>query len=1119
VTNPNLPSGNRPLRGRWWRVAVTVAATLLLLPGLVAAASDDDAPLPSRGEDAVELTLLGGLEVTVVRDDRGEPEAIVEPNDLPDGIRTVEVIRDGDALYVIPDMWAEDFGTTLDPALFDVVLLAERELEGGIPVIVEKPTGDFSTFGVAGLEIETELASIDMVAGTLDPAAPVGSLTTSATATPRIWLDAEVHVTLEESVTQIGADVAWSRGLDGDGVTVAVLDTGVDSDHPDLAGRLLDERNFTSGPSASDGHGHGTHVAATVLGIGAAGSTTRTGVAPGASLLSGKVMTDGGSGQASWIIAGMEWAAEQGADIVNLSLGGAPTDGTDPMSAAVDALTEEHGTLFVISAGNSGPRDRTIGAPGAATSALTVGAVDRQDAVASFSSRGPRLGDFAMKPELTAPGVAIAAARASGTSMGTPIDEVHTRASGTSMAAPHVAGVAALVKQANPDFSAAELRSVLIGSSADIEAAVFDAGAGRVDADAATSTTITVDRLPVDLGYLPYGSDDLIGETTLTVTNHGDDTAELDLALVLEGQETGSPLDDVTVTPSNTTLDPGDRIEVELSADATDVAYDHYLGAFTVTEGDNVVLSSPAALLKEDERYDITITFVDAGGEPAYGNASWVDVINVDDRSLVSEVTLRATGPEGLAVRVPPGTYSVMGLVNTRDEAGVLQEVTMAGDPEVEVIDGDVHVVVDASEAELIDVTTPRGTEREEHRIAYHRRPEVGNPFTHIWMALIPDQTVRHSLGHVDAATAGTFEYYSKFRLRGPGGDGAPYLYELLYPEPYVDGPLDYDLSDDNLHVRTTSYYENRRARSHTTRYAAERPYEGGGMGLVVTSRVESPMERLELRNVSDTLWAQHVALGDWRHDVSHEPYHTVDAPGEEATFWHRQPFVPTALPDDAVRDHRPVAVTDGTLDVELAEFTMGPDRWAGQFNWATWRDNRFQVWADETELVDQVAPDASIDLPEGTERIRMDLRVAIPEERTDNWMSSTTLSSWDVEVPNTDGAPLPMLFVDYDIPVDLTNHVAAKPPGGTHRATLRLGHQDGADVPGRFTVRAWASHDDGATWQEVTRGAETTGPTVPLRIPAADGGTGYGSIRVEVEDRQGNRLEQTVLRAWRNPT
>lgn len=136
--------------------------------------------------------------------------------------------------------------------------------------------------------------------------------------------------------------------------------------------------------------GHGTHVASTIAGTAAASDGKEKGIAPGVRLHVGKVLGDDNSGQEPRIISGMEWAVRnQKAKIVNISLSGDPTDGTDPMSVAINQLTEETVALFVVAARNSGPSPSTIGAPGVADAALTVGAVDGTDTVAFFSSQGP----------------------------------------------------------------------------------------------------------------------------------------------------------------------------------------------------------------------------------------------------------------------------------------------------------------------------------------------------------------------------------------------------------------------------------------------------------------------------------------------------------------------------------------------------------------------------------------------------------------------------------------------------------------------------------------------------------------------------------------------------------
>ena len=177
------------------------------------------------------------------------------------------------------------------------------------------------------------------------------------------------------------------------------VDTGVDEKHPDLVGQQIAEKNFTTDPDNTDNVGHGTHVGSTV----ASHDSKYGGVAPGAQLIDAKVCVEFGC-QESWILDGMRWAAEQGAQVVNMSLGGGDTPEIDPLEQAVNELTAQYGTLFVIAAGNSGSPG-TVSSPSTAEAALSVGAVDRDDSLAFFSSKGPRVGDSGLKPEVTAPGV------------------------------------------------------------------------------------------------------------------------------------------------------------------------------------------------------------------------------------------------------------------------------------------------------------------------------------------------------------------------------------------------------------------------------------------------------------------------------------------------------------------------------------------------------------------------------------------------------------------------------------------------------------------------------------------------------------------------------------------
>ena len=449
------------------RLAIILSvAVVLSLGGAVpagAAAVPGPAVAVPPGPAEVTVTLVTGDRVTVGPGPGGRPAARIEPAHWPGRRVSFATWYTEDSLRVMPSDVARLVPGTLDPALFDVSGLIRAGYDdrsvASLPLIIRRPANLLSAVD-SPLQTVRSLPSLGAVAVRLPKAsaAVLGARLAaplSVAAPDQVWLDARVRASrttgaaptgrLDDNLAQIGAPSAWAAGLSGAGVRVAVLDTGVDGRHPDLAGRVVAATNFTASPDATDHNGHGTHVAALVAGTGAGAGGARRGVAFGASLLSGKVLGDDGTGQFSDIIAGLEWATAQGARVVNLSLSSdAPSTGRDPLSLAVDTLSAERGVLFVASAGNTGPAAGTIGAPGAAGAALTVGAVDRHDRLAAFSSRGPRPGDFAIKPELAAPGVDIVSARAAGTSLGEPVSTLYTRLSGTSMAAPHVTGAAAL---------------------------------------------------------------------------------------------------------------------------------------------------------------------------------------------------------------------------------------------------------------------------------------------------------------------------------------------------------------------------------------------------------------------------------------------------------------------------------------------------------------------------------------------------------------------------------------------------------------------------------------------------------------------------------------------------
>lgn len=296
-----------------------------------------------------------------------------------------------------------------------------------------------------------------------------------------ITLDNKKEALLNYGSPTINAPTAWSAGYTGTGVTVAVLDTGIDASHPALSGRVVSWYDTVNGQStAYDDHGHGTHCA----GIVGSHDSYYKGVAPSCDLMGVKVLDAQGSGYDSDIIAGIEWAVNNGADVISMSLGGRAftSPDLDPVCiACVEAWNA--GVVVVVAAGNSGPRPRSIDSPGIEPTIITVAAADDKntidwtdDDIAQFSSRGPtKYGDA--KPDVAAPGVAIYSCEAN---TGGWVSK-----SGTSMATPHVAGAVALILEAKPSYTPDTIKTILMNTANDLGLDYNLQGAGQIDVWAA----------------------------------------------------------------------------------------------------------------------------------------------------------------------------------------------------------------------------------------------------------------------------------------------------------------------------------------------------------------------------------------------------------------------------------------------------------------------------------------------------------------------------------------------------------------------------------------------------------------------------------------------------------
>ncbi|MBS3131829.1 S8 family serine peptidase [Candidatus Woesearchaeota archaeon] len=307
---------------------------------------------------------------------------------------------------------------------------------------------------------------------------------------------------LPEGILEPGYDYQWRvRAFNQEGIasswsenTIFQL-SGSDNKGNGSSCKVIGGYDFLNEDSdPMDDQGHGTHVAAT-----AAGNGRLKGVAPDANIVAYKVLDSNGGGTWDGVLAAIDRSVDPNQDgnfddrldVISLSLGGDcgvynnECGPDDPVSRAIDNVVSE-GIIAVIAAGNSGQYgDSTIGTPGTARKAITVGATDKGDNLAYFSSRGPVLGDTfgLIKPDVTAPGVSICAAQWDGAwSDRQCMDDEHISLQGTSMATPHVSGLAALVRQAHPDWSPEEVKLAIRSTARDLGLAPNEQGYGRIQA-------------------------------------------------------------------------------------------------------------------------------------------------------------------------------------------------------------------------------------------------------------------------------------------------------------------------------------------------------------------------------------------------------------------------------------------------------------------------------------------------------------------------------------------------------------------------------------------------------------------------------------------------------------
>nr|WP_223256434.1 S8 family serine peptidase [Micromonospora endophytica] len=1072
-------------------------------------AAASDAARPAQSGKPTTVTLLTGDRVTVSASGATSVQPAHGRADV-----TFLTQRERDHLWVVPqDALPLIRDGRVDRRLFDVTGLIAAGYDDArrddLPLIMTyRADAARRTTAPEGVTVTRDLAAVGGVAATADKrqasqvwaaVAGTGARVDAAGGVERVWLDGRRELTLEHSVPQIGAPAAHQAGFTGQGVRVAVLDTGVDAAHPDLTGRVAEAENFTEEEAAGDIVGHGTHVASIIAGSGAASDGRYRGVAPDATLLSGKVCEEYGCTESA-ILAGMQWAAvDQQADVINLSLGGYDTAEIDPLEEAVNTLTEQTGALFVISAGNSG-RAGTVGSPASADAALAVGAVDRDDELAFFSSQGPRNGDDGLKPDITAPGVDIVAAKGQGTELGEPVGEQYVTLSGTSMSAPHVAGSAALLAQQRGDATPAQLKALLMGSARPHpELTAYQQGAGRVDVARAITQSLISEPASVSFGraFWPHDDDEPIVRE-LSWRNTGSAPLTLDLTVEATGPDgVAAPAEMFSLSTSRVVVPPGGTASATVTADTTvDTPDGHYTGRVVARAGDAVV-NTPVAVHKEVESYTLTVRHLDRAGAASSDHATFLV-------SLADLSDFMAYDPDGTAeVRVPKGRYGLASFVIEAE--GEVQ--TLVVQPELEVT-GDAEVTVDARKTGAVRMT-------------------------------VPDQSAKRAMVAVDAAFT-VDEGASLFGVVGGDADavhtgqiGRPTAAEHFFVTvntQFADrevkhSPYFYALAERIEGRMPTGFTKHYRSRDLATiRQTFQSGPEGtsterlafpvfepdlGGWAAVV--RGTTPAQRVEYYNTGKVHYSTELWIGTPTEQPWLDPVALLwdDTRGYRAgrdyrDTWNGAPYGPFFPAPDW-----PGQGLTRQGDLILLSLPMHSD--AQGHTGASIVDTGRTALYRNGKLVDEseYPGDGYFEVPAGAANYRLETSA----KRSFTDLSTEIATAWTFRSRHVRGdefVPLPASVIRFTPKLD-AQHSA--PAGRSFVIPVTVERQPGAPAARTASLTVEVSYDGGRNWQRAKVKKSGGGWQATVQHPR---GTGHVSLRASAEDTAGNTVTQRTIQAYR---
>ena len=1067
----------------------TPAIAVLAVAGLVAGLGGTAHAVPSGPAAAARSASGKDVSVTLITGDRvvlpgGDlTKATIEPGAGRQHVGFT-TYRTKDHSYVIPADVTKAVGDgKIDRRLFDVAELVRDKYDDAststIPVLTTY-AGTAKRAVPAGTRVTRQLPSIGGAAMKVNKADAKAFM--SSGGFTKLWLDGKRKVLLDQSVPQIGGPVAWAAGYTGKGVSVAVLDTGIDATHPDLATQVVGEKNFTT-ESADDLVGHGTHVASTIAGTAAASDGKYKGVAPDARIYDGKVCEVWGCDESA-ILAGMDWAANDvKAKIVNLSLGGPDTPDLDPLEEAVNRLTAQTGTLFVVAAGNEGPSDRTIASPGSADAALTVGNVTKQDQLNLQSSRGPRIGDSAVKPDVTAPGTDIVAAKSKDSSIGEPVGDKYLRLSGTSMATPHTAGAAAILLQEHPSWTPAELKAALMGSAkVAADQTSFQQGAGRIDLTTAIKLSVVSEPGSVSFGKASYPhTDDEPVTREVTYRNVGDAAVTLSLSSVLNGPDgTAAPTGALKLSADSVTVPAGGTASVQATSDTSLGGADGlYSGRITATGGGQTVVV-PVGVDKETPTYTLTVKLIKPNGAPDPDYPVSVTGVDNGENDLVSP---DETGT--VTLRLAQGEYVLNQFQEFERGTEDWIFFTLLA-PSVK-LTADQTVVFDARKAKPVTTSVPKADAVQANSdIGFDRKIKDG-VYTYSAGGFLSGRMFTYNAGPKLPASELTGHVMSQWGV--PGADGlftnTPYLYGIANFQP-GDFPTGFDRKVKQSDLATVDSTVNATAEARVFKMLFPvGPTGDGGWARVI--RLDVPRTIRYYLDQTPYGWSgsteedtdgSDLPFGKWQLEGKPVIYKAGQHYQER---WNAAVFVPSV--NAAKRSAEELIVYLKTL-TDADGHTGSIDGKSGSTT--LYRDGTAVGGSDRFGFVDATG------LPAGKASYKL-----ITTGTQEVWPFSTRM---DVEATFTSSADQPgvaIYTVGYQPEVDGNNTMARKPVTVlpfTVQGTVKQ-------------VKIQYSDDGGVTWKQ----APVAGGKAIFPTPAGK----TISLRSTATDAAGNSTTQTVIAAY----